>query len=98
MNKTVPPAPVVRVNQKLDISDADTTPLPELGLKGDLLEKLEASQVYTAGELARWLRVRRQERIPGLGPEKIGRLSDLLVGHQIQRARSGERVSNRSSD
>jgi len=73
--------------KQVNISDADTTPLRELGIKGVLLEKLESSQVFTAGQLGVFLESARFQKIPGIGQEQIGKLGDCLLTHHQNRAK-----------
>jgi hypothetical protein len=69
----------------MEISDADTTPLEGIGVKGAVLEKLLSAEVFTVGQLAVWLRGHRLRPIHGVGREQIAKLSDLLVDYQIKR-------------
>lgn len=71
----------------MELIDADTTSIQEIGIKGALLEKLFAAQVYTAGQLSRWLRSAHYAPIRGLGREHIAKLSDLLISHQIKNSK-----------
>ena len=76
-------------SKDVDLSDVDITPLHELGIDDGLIEMLNAGQVYTAGQLAAFLRrAGKYERISGLGRERRARLSDRLMDHQIKRAKS----------
>ena len=72
----------------MEIEDADTTPIRDIGVKGALLEKMLSSQVYTAGQLGAWLRARSYQRISGVGREQMAKLSDLLISHQLKRQKS----------
>jgi len=72
----------------MEIEDADTTPISDIGVKGALLEKMLSSQVYTAGQLGAWLRARSYQRISGVGREQMAKLSDLLISHQLKRQKA----------
>jgi hypothetical protein len=74
----------------LEPTDADVTPIEKIGVKGALLEGLLSAGVYTAGQLAIWLRSNSMNRIDGYGPERIAKLNDLLIDHQFRMAKKAD--------
>jgi hypothetical protein len=71
----------------MELSDADITPIQQIGVKGAMLESLLSSGVYTAGQLQIWLRSAGLNRIDGFGPERIAQLTDLLIDHQFRQSK-----------